>query len=151
MQILPLKYSGSFLWFLLCRMHLLNEEIKIMTLALLLSIGRDGQIHTSIYDKRDYFNFYITTFPFLSSKIHLRRPMACLSLSLYDTPGLLISMFCCEGKATLQNDTKTGISRRTLYKIVIRKLYCRYIDRLQQYEVSLSRMLFDILNFDQLQ
>ena len=36
---------------------------------LLLSIGRDGQLHTSIYDKRDDFNFHITNFPFLSSNI----------------------------------------------------------------------------------
>ena len=34
---------------------------------LLLSIGRDGQIRTSLYDKRDDFNFHITNFPFLSS------------------------------------------------------------------------------------
>ena len=33
-------------------------------LDLLLSIGRDGQLHTSIYDKRDDFNFHITNFPF---------------------------------------------------------------------------------------
>ena len=38
-------------------------------LDLLLSIGRDGQLHTSLYDKRDDFNFYITSFSFLSSKI----------------------------------------------------------------------------------
>ena len=57
-------------------------------LDLLLSIVRDGQFHTSIYDKRDDFNFHITNFPFLSSNILLRRPMACLSLNLYDTPGL---------------------------------------------------------------
>ena len=36
---------------------------------LLLSIERDGQLHTSIYDKRDDFNFHITNFPFLSSNI----------------------------------------------------------------------------------
>ena len=36
---------------------------------LLLSIGRDGQLHTSFYDKRDDFNFHITNFPFLSSNI----------------------------------------------------------------------------------
>ena len=35
----------------------------------LLSIGRYGQLHTSIYDKRDDFNFHITNFPFLSSNI----------------------------------------------------------------------------------
>ena len=38
-------------------------------LDLLLSIGRDGQLHTSLYDKRDDFNFHITKFPFLSSNI----------------------------------------------------------------------------------
>ena len=31
-------------------------------LDLLLSIGRDGQRHTSLYDKRDDFNFHITNF-----------------------------------------------------------------------------------------
>ena len=30
-------------------------------------IGRDGQLYTSIYDKRDNFNFHITNCPFLSS------------------------------------------------------------------------------------
>ena len=32
----------------------------------LLSIGRDGQPRTSVYDKRDDFTFHITNFPFLS-------------------------------------------------------------------------------------
>ena len=34
-----------------------------------MSIGRDGQLRTSLYDKRDNFNFNITDFPFLSSNI----------------------------------------------------------------------------------
>ena len=38
-------------------------------LDLLLSIGKDGQLHTSLYDKREDFNFHITNFPFLSSNI----------------------------------------------------------------------------------
>ena len=38
-------------------------------LDLLLLIGRNGQFHTSLYDKRDDFNFYITNLPFLSSNI----------------------------------------------------------------------------------
>ena len=38
-------------------------------LNLLLSIGRDCQLHTSLYDKRDYFNFHITNILFLSSNI----------------------------------------------------------------------------------
>ena len=33
---------------------------------LLMSIGRDGQLHTYLHDNRDDFNFYITNFPFLN-------------------------------------------------------------------------------------
>ena len=36
---------------------------------LLLSIGRDGQLRTSLYDKRDDFNFPITNYQFPSSVI----------------------------------------------------------------------------------
>ena len=58
-------------------MYPVELEIKDMTesntsasyLDLLLSIGRDGQLDTSIYDKRDDFNFHITNFPILSSNI----------------------------------------------------------------------------------
>ena len=38
-------------------------------LDLLHSIGRDSKLYTSIYDKRDYFKFYITNFLFLSRNI----------------------------------------------------------------------------------
>ena len=34
-------------------------------LDLLLSIGRDGQLRTSLYDQRDDFAFNVTNFPFL--------------------------------------------------------------------------------------
>ena len=57
-------------------------------LDLLLSIGRDGQLHSSIYDKRDDFNFHITNSPFLSSNIPSSPAYGVLSLNLYDTPGL---------------------------------------------------------------
>ena len=59
------------------QMYPVELEIKDTTgsntsasyLDLFLSIGRDGQLQTSIYDKRDDFNFQITNFPFLSSNI----------------------------------------------------------------------------------
>ena len=38
-------------------------------LDLLLSIESDGQLRTSLYDKRDDFDFHITNFPFMSSYI----------------------------------------------------------------------------------
>ena len=57
-----------------CVKHKLVRAIKDITesntsasyLDLLLSVGRDGQLHISIYDKQDDFNFHITNFPFLS-------------------------------------------------------------------------------------
>ena len=50
-------------------------------LDLLLSTGRDGQLHITILkDKRDDFNFQITTFPFLSSNI-LSSPAYCAFIS----------------------------------------------------------------------
>ena len=61
----------------LCQMYHAELQIKDNTesttsasyLDLLLSIGRNSQLHTSIYDNRDDFNFHITNFPFLSSNI----------------------------------------------------------------------------------
>ena len=61
-------------------------------LDLLLSIGRDGQLRTSLYDKCDDFNYHITNFPLMSSNIHLRQPMAFLSRSSYGMPGLALLM-----------------------------------------------------------
>ena len=69
------------------QMYPVELEIKYTTesntsasyLDLLLSVGRDGQLHTSIYDKRNDFNFHITNFPFLSSNLFQpRQPMASL-------------------------------------------------------------------------
>ena len=81
-------------------MYLVELEIKDTTesntsasyLDLLLSIGRDGQLDTSIYDKRDDFNFHISYFPFLSSNIPAHPPMVSLSDSLYGMPGLAPNM-----------------------------------------------------------
>ena len=57
-------------------------------LDLLLSIGRDGQLFTSLYDKRDDFNFHITNFPFRSSNIPSSPAYGVLSHNTSDTPGL---------------------------------------------------------------
>ena len=64
-------------------------------LDLLLSIESDGQLRTSLYDKRDDINFHITNFPFLSSNIpsspaygvfiskHIRYVRACSSYECF--------------------------------------------------------------------
>ena len=46
-----------------------ESDTSASYLDLLLSIGRDGQLYISLYDKRDDFNFHITNFPFLSNNI----------------------------------------------------------------------------------
>ena len=64
-------------------------------LDLLLAIESDGQLRTSLYDKRDDFKFHITNVPFLSSNIPyspaygvfisqlIRNVMACSSYECF--------------------------------------------------------------------
>ena len=52
-------------------------------LDLLLSIESDGQLRTSLYDKRDDFNFHITNFPFLSSKYFIFASLWCFYLTAH--------------------------------------------------------------------
>ena len=118
-------------------------------LDLLLSIGRDGQLHTSIYDIRDDF-FHITNFPFLSSNIPsspaygvfisqlLRYARACSSYEC----------FILRVRRLSSKLVKQGYLAESL-KSSFRKFYGRYGDLIQQFEVSLSRMLNDILTLDQ--
>ena len=78
------------------QMYPAELEIKDMTesntsasyLDLLLPIESDGQLRTSLYDKRDDFNFHITIFPFLSSNIPSSPAYGVLSHSSYGMPGL---------------------------------------------------------------
>ena len=129
-----------------------TESITSAYLDLLLSIGRDGQLHTSIYDKRNDFNFHITNFPFLSSNI--------TSSPAY---GVFISQFIRYARACSSYECFILRARRLSSKLLkqgylverlkssFRKFYGRYGDLIQRYEVSLSRMLKDILSLDQLQ
>ena len=81
----------------LVKMYPVELEIKDTTesntsasyLDLLLSIGRDGQLHTSIYDKREDFNFHITNFHSWVAIFQPRPPIwRLLFRKLYDMPGL---------------------------------------------------------------
>ena len=110
-------------------------------LDLLLSIRRDGQLHTSIYVKRDDFNFHITNFPFLSSNIptspaygvfmsqRIRYARAC---SLY-------GCFILRATRLSNKLLEQGYIKERL-KSPLRKFYGRYGDLIKQYEVSLSQM-----------
>ena len=121
-------------------------------LDLLLSIGSDGQLHTSLYDKRDDFNFHITNFPFLSSNIPsspaygvfisqlIRYARACSSYECFILRAMRLS-----NKLLGQGYVKERL------KSSLRKFYGRYGDLTKQYEVPLSRMLHDILDDDHIQ
>ena len=121
-------------------------------LDLLLSIGRDGQLRTSLYDKRDDFNFHITNFPFLSSNIPsspaygvfisqlIRYARACSSYECFILRAMRLS-----NKFLGQGYVKERL------KSSLRKFYGRYGDLTKQYEVPLSRMLHDILDDDHIQ
>ena len=65
-----------------------ESYISASYLDLLLSIERDGQLRSSLYEKRDDFNFPITNFPFLSSNIPSSQAYGVLSHSLYSIIGL---------------------------------------------------------------
>ena len=119
-------------------------------LDLLLSIGRDGQLHTSIYDKRDDFNFHITNFPFLSSNIPSSPAYGVFISQLirYSRACSSYECFILRARRLSSKLLKQGYLAERL-KSSFRKFYGRYGDLIQQYEVSLSRMLNDILILDQ--
>ena len=115
-------------------------------LDLLLSIWRDGQLHTSIYDKRDDFNFHITKFPSLSSNIPsspaygvfisqlIRYDPACSSYECFILRAMRLSSKLLNQGCLVEHLASS-----------FRKFYGRYADLIQQYEVTFSRMLNDIL------
>ena len=119
-------------------------------LDLLLSIGRDGPLHTSIYDKRADFNFHITNFPFLSSNIPSSPAYGVFISQLIRYARACSSYECFILRARWLSSKllKQGYLAERL-KLSLRKFYGRYGDLIQQYEVSLSRMLNDILILDQ--
>ena len=118
-------------------------------LDLLLSIGRNGQLHTSLCDKRDDFNFHITNFPFLSSNIPSSPPMPFLS---YNSSRASSSYECFILRAVRLSNKLLGQGYvKERLRSSLRKFYGRYRDLIKQYEVPLSRMLHDILDDDHLQ
>ena len=121
-------------------------------LDLLMSIGRDGQLRTSLYDKRDDFNFHITNFSFLSSNIP-SAPAYGVFISQLIRYASACSSYECFILRAMQLSNKLlgqGYVKERL-KLSLRKSYGRYGDLTKQYEVPLSRMLHDILDDDHIQ
>ena len=121
---------------------------SVSYLDLLLSIGRDGQLHTSIYDKRDDFNFHITNFPFLSSNIPSSPAYGVFISQLIRGASVSYDCFILRARRLSSKLLKQGYLVER-FKSSFRKFYCRYGDLIEQYGVTLSRMLNDILTLDQ--
>ena len=121
-------------------------------LDLLLSIGRDSQLHTSIYDKRDDFNFHITNFPFLSGNIQTSPAYGVFISQLIRYARACSSYGCFILRATrLSNKLLEQRYVKERLKSSLRKFYCRYGDLIKQYDVFFSPMINDILWTDHIQ
>ena len=115
-------------------------------LDVLLWIWRDGQLHTSIYDKRDDSNFHITHFPFSSSNIPA-SPAFCVfiaQLMRYSHACSSYECFILRATRLSNNLLEQGYVKERL-KSSLKNFFGRYGDLIKQYEVPLSRMLKDIL------
>ena len=121
-------------------------------LDLLLSIGRDSQLHTSLYDKRDDFNFRITNVPFLSSDIPSSPAYSVFISQLIRYSRASSSYECFILRAVRLSNTLLGQGYvKERLRSSLRKLYGRYADLIKQYKVPLFRMLHAILDDDHLQ
>ena len=115
-------------------------------LDLLLLIGRDGQLHTSIYDKRVDFNFHITNFPFPSINIPTSPAYGVFISQLIRYARACSSYGCFILRATrLSNKLLEQRYVKERLKSSLRKFNGRYGDLIKQYEIYLSQMLKDIL------
>ena len=131
------------------QMYLPEFEIKDTTesntsasyLDLLLSFDRDGQLRTSLYDKRDDFNFHITNFPFLSSNIPSSPAYGVFISQLIRYARVSSSYECFILRAVRLSNKLLGqgyVNERLRSSLI--EFYVRYGDLIKQYEVPLSQM-----------
>ena len=142
------------------QMYLAELEIKDTTesntsasyLDLLLSIESDGQLRTSLYDKRDDFYFYITNFPFLSNNIPSSQAYGVFLSKLVRYARACSSYECFILRATRLSSKLLGQGYvMECLKSSLRKFYGRYGDLIKHYKISLSQMLHDILGHAHIQ
>ena len=129
-----------------------ESNTSVSSLDLLLSIRRDGQLRTSLYDKRNDFNFNITHFPFLSNNIP-SSPAYGVFISQLIRYAMACS--CCECfilRAVRLSCKLLGQEYvRECLKSSLRKFYGRYGDLIVHYEVPLSQMLHHIPGYGHIQ
>ena len=106
------------------QMYPAEFEIKDMTesntsvsdLDLLLSMGRDGQLRISLYEKHDDFNFHITNFPFLSS-----NSLSSLAFGVFISQLIRYTRACPAYVCFIQLASRAGICQGT-FEIVPKTL-----------------------------
>ena len=119
--------------------------LLLLTCTYFLSIRREGQLHTSIYDKRDDFNFHTTNFPFLCSNIPASPAYGVVITQLIRYARAYSSYGCFVLRATrLSNMLLEQIYVMERLKSSLKKFYVRYGDLVKQYDsvpLSNARML----------
>ena len=121
-------------------------------LDLLLSIGRDGQLRTSLYDKRDDFNLHITNVSFLSNNIPSSPAYGVFISQLIRYARACFSYECFILRAARLSSKLLGQGYvRERLKSSLMKFYGRYGDLIKHYEVPFSQMIHDILGHGHLQ
>ena len=117
-------------------------------LDLLLSIESDGQLHTSLYDKRDDFNFHITNFLFLSSNFPSSPAYGVFISQLIRYARAWSSYECFILRAARLSSKLLGqgyVMERL--KSSLRKFYGRYGDLIKHYEFKKRLLLRCIHHF----
>ena len=120
------------------------------SLDLLLSIDRDGQLHTSLYDKRDDLISILQTSRSWAATSHLRPPIYVVFISQLIRYARASSSYECFILRAMRLSNKLLGQRYVKERLrsSLRKFYGRHGDLIKQYEVLLSQMLHDILDDD---
>ena len=99
------------------------------------SVGTDGQLHTSLYDKHDDSNFNITNFPFLSSSIPSSLAYGVFISQLIRYARARSSYECFILRAVRLSNKLLGQGYvKERLRSSLRKIYGRYGDLIKQYE-----------------
>ena len=116
-------------------------------LDILLKIDSNDRLTTTLYDKRDDFDFTIVNFPFLCSNIPLSP-----AYGVYISQFLRYAWACCayenffkRGQLLTKKLMLQGYNECRL-KSSFRKFYGRYNDLICDYKLSLSHMLNDLFH-----